>query len=82
MFPTDSGTPQGGIISPILANMVLDGIEEVVKRHKARFQKMKDGVILYRHTNRLNFIRYADDFVITGHSPKYLRLLQKILKFS
>ncbi|MBK6303304.1 MAG: hypothetical protein IPF43_05145 [Arcobacter sp.] len=82
LFPTDSGTPQGGIISPILANMVLDGIEEVVKRHKARFQKMKDGVILYRHTNRLNFIRYADDFVITGHSPKYLRLLQKILKFS
>jgi len=77
LFPTDSGTPQGGIISPILANMVLDGIEEVVKRHKARFQKMKDGVILYRHTNRLNFIRYADDFVITGHSPKYLRLLQK-----
>lgn len=63
LFPTDSGTPQGGIISPILANMVLDGIEEVVKRHKARFQKMKDGVILYRHTNRLNFIRYADDCV-------------------
>jgi hypothetical protein len=24
---------------------------------------MKDGVILYRHTNRLNFIRYADDCV-------------------
>ena len=36
---------------------------EVVNRHKARFQKMKDGVILYRHTNRLNFIRYADDCV-------------------
>jgi RNA-directed DNA polymerase len=49
LFPTDSGTAQGGIISPILANMVLDGIEEVVKSHKTRFQKMKDGVILSSH---------------------------------
>lgn len=27
LFPTDTGTPQGGIVSPILANMALDGIE-------------------------------------------------------
>ena len=77
LFPTDAGTPQGGIISPILANMVLDGIEDIVKNHKARFQKMVNGVIIYRHTNRLNFIRYADDFVITGRTPEDLRLVQK-----
>ena len=77
LFPTDAGTPQGGIISPILANMVLDGIENIVKNHKARFQKMVNGVIIYRHTNRLNFIRYADDFVITGRTPEDLRLVQK-----
>jgi RNA-directed DNA polymerase len=77
LFPTDAGTPQGGIISPILANMVLDGIEDIVKNHKARFQKMVNGVILFRYTNRLNFIRYADDFVITGRTPEDLRLVQK-----
>ena len=32
-FPTESGTPQGGIISPIIANMVLDGLEEVINLH-------------------------------------------------
>ena len=77
LFPTQAGTPQGGIISPILANMVLDGIEAIVKSHKAKFQKMKDGVILYRYSNHFNFIRYADDWIVIGNSPKHLRLLQK-----
>jgi RNA-directed DNA polymerase len=77
LFPTQAGTPQGGIISPILANMVLDGIEAIVQSHKVRFQKMKDGVVLYRYSNHFNFIRYADDWVVIGNSPKHLRLLQK-----
>jgi RNA-directed DNA polymerase len=51
LFPTDQGTPQGGIISPILANMTLDGIEELLA---ARFPGMK-----------VHFIRYADDFLVT-----------------
>ncbi len=50
LFPTDRGTPQGGIISPILANMTLDGIEGLLM---ARFPKMK-----------VHFIRYADDFLV------------------
>ena len=77
LFPIEAGTPQGGIISPILANMVLDGIEAIVKSHKTKFQKIKDGVILYRYSNHSNFIRYADDWVVIGNSPKHLRLLQK-----
>ena len=51
LFPTDLGTPQGGIISPILANMALDGIEDLIME---KYPKMK-----------VHFVRYADDFVVT-----------------
>ena len=54
---------KGGIISPTLANMVLDGLESQLKRHLGvtRAKKLK-----------LNVVRYADDFVITGVSPEVL----------
>ena len=57
--PTAEGTPQGGIVSPTAANMALDGLE---RRLQARFQG--------RH--KVNLVRYADDFVITGASPALL----------
>jgi len=59
MYPSRKGTPQGGIISPTLSNMTLDGLEEVVRRAVPR-------------RNRVNFIRYADDFIITGKSKRLL----------
>ena len=54
IFPTKAGTPQGGIISPTLANMVLDGLEERINK------------ALPRRGNRINFVRYADDFIVTA----------------
>jgi RNA-directed DNA polymerase len=59
LYPTRKGTPQGGIISPTLANMTLDGLEQVVKDAVPR-------------RSRVNFIRYADDFIITGKSKRLL----------
>jgi len=59
LFPTEAGTPQGGIISPLLANMVLDGLE----RH------LKDA---FPRRAKINFIRYADDFVITAVSQEII----------
>jgi RNA-directed DNA polymerase len=59
VFPTEAGSPQGGIASPALANMALDGLEAVA--HKAA-----------PHNQKINVIRYADDFVITGASKEVL----------
>jgi RNA-directed DNA polymerase len=56
LYHTDKGTPQGGIISPILANMTLDGIESILNE---RYPDVK-----------VHFIRYADDFLITAPSKE------------
>lgn len=58
-FPTKKGTPQGGIISPMLANMTLDGLEQAI--HAAVPRRM-----------RVNFSRYADDFIVTAKSKAIL----------
>lgn len=60
LFPTERGTPQGGVISPILANITLDGIEAMIdeKYH------------LKQNTKKVNFVRYADDFIVTADSEE------------
>ena len=67
LFPTEAGTPQGGIISPTLANLTLDGLERLLKQ---TFRQRKiDGKM---HSPKVNFVRYADDFIITGCSKELL----------
>jgi RNA-directed DNA polymerase len=63
LHPTEEGTPQGGIISPVLANLALDGLEPLLKNHFKKHRTRRDKV---------NLIRYADDFVITGSSKELL----------
>jgi RNA-directed DNA polymerase len=60
LFPTDKGTPQGGIISPILANLTLDGMQEAI------------GQSVRRKGDKVNFVRYADDFIGTGATREIL----------
>ena len=68
LFPTEAGTPQGGIISPALANWALDGLQDQLARHcSQRFY-----VNGRRTRPKVNLVRYADDFVITGHSKELL----------
>jgi RNA-directed DNA polymerase len=57
--PTEEGTPQGGVISPTLMNMTLNGLEQAVK-----------GVTSRR--DKINVVVYADDFIITGVSKEVL----------
>jgi RNA-directed DNA polymerase len=59
LFATKAGTPQGGIISPALSNMTLDGLEKILQQYFPR-------------NTQVNFIRYADDFVITGRTKEIL----------
>ena len=67
LFPTEAGTPQGGIISPTLANLTLDGLEPLLKQHFPR--KYVDGKTI---SPKINLIRYADDFIITGTTKDVL----------
>lgn len=72
LFSTESGTPQGGIISPTLANLTLDGMEKMLK---AKFRDTTRTSAEGKRTPykpKVNFVRYADDFVITGFSKELL----------
>ena len=59
LFPTQAGTPQGGVASPLLANWTLDGMEATVK-----------GLFGYRP--KVHVIRYADDFVVVAETKEIL----------
>ena len=63
-YRTLAGTPQGGVISPVIANLALDGLEEVAR--SAVPPRSKES------RSKVHVIRYADDFVITAASRKLL----------
>jgi RNA-directed DNA polymerase len=70
LYPTEAGFPQGGICSPTLANMTLDGLEAKLKT--------------FRWQDKVHMVRYADDFIITGTSREILEnevkpLIEKFL---
>ncbi len=65
LFATEAGTPQGGIISPVIANMALDGLEAIIH---ASVGPTKHA----RGKFKINVVRYADDFVVTGISKEIL----------
>ena len=67
-YDTISGTPQGGIISPVLANLALDGLEH---RLREAFPLRGKGSESGRAA-QVHLVRYADDFIITGNSQELL----------
>ena len=67
LFPTKTGTPQGSAISPIICNMVLDGLEKAIK--DVYHKRTVNGKAYFP---KVNFVRYADDFIVTGESPELL----------
>ena len=72
LHPTLKGTPQGGIVSPLAANIALDGLEDILNQE-------------FSPKDKVNLVRYADDFVITGASKELLEkkvrpLVEEFLK--
>ena len=58
--PTKTGTPQGGVISPLLANIGLHGLEQLIKTTNPK----------------LGIVRYADDFIVTARDKESLEKAQ------
>ena len=69
---TEMGTPQGGIISPTLANITLNGMEVGLRR----FLRTELGYDRAEKA-KVNLARYADDFVVTGDSKELLETVVK-----
>jgi RNA-directed DNA polymerase len=62
---TEEGVPQGGIVSPVIANLALDGLEQMLQE---RYPK---GTRRAREA-QVHLVRFADDWVITGSSKELL----------
>jgi len=65
LYRNTSGTPQGGLVSPILANMALDGMEHVLKEH---FPGKK-----------VHLIRFADDFLVTAETQEVAEQCKEVI---
>lgn len=72
-----SGTPQGSVISPLLANIALNGLQEVLE-NISEYHPTNP----YEETlkNPFSYIRYADDFLITSQSKSALEVVRTIVE--
>lgn len=78
LFPTESGSPQGGSISSLYANMTLDGLEKTIQD---KYHRNSKGIITQyqRAKTKVNLVRYADDFIITANSKEIAEELKNIV---
>jgi RNA-directed DNA polymerase len=64
LYPTEAGVPQGGVASPVMMNLALNGLERHIK---GAFPKSQSGM-----RTKIHVIKFADDFIITGRSKAFL----------
>ena len=78
---TDKGTPQGGTISPLLANVALHGMEDMLKQYIETIPLRSGGRVISKQQRRLTLgvIRYADDLVVIHPELEVVQNCQKLL---
>ncbi len=79
---TSEGTPQGGVISPLLANIALHGLENTLKQHAATLKLRHPSgktMSVQAKQQSLTFIRYADDFVVLHENKAVVQGCQEII---
>ena len=75
---TDSGTPQGGVISPLLANIAFHGMEEALGvRYRLRKNRPYASEL---HPKSVGLVRYADDFVVFCHTQDEAETAKRTLE--
>ena len=72
---TNKGTPQGGVCSPLLANIALHGLEEMLDNFAATLPGIKRN-----NKGALNFIRYADDFIVMHPDKEIVLKCQQLIQ--
>ena len=78
-FPTTMGTPQGGLLSPLLANIALHGLEEYLNVTYKEYHSPK-GYVTYITNGKYRVVRYADDFVIFARNKEDIMAIPDILQ--
>jgi RNA-directed DNA polymerase len=79
MFPTDEGSPQGGVISPTYANMVLDGMEPMILDVYWRSRVKKTFSVKYNN-HKVHMVRFADDFIVTASDKETLEDIKSMIE--
>jgi RNA-directed DNA polymerase len=77
LFPTTEGTPQGGVISPLLANIALHGMEELIKGLAPKFDMRRidnTQMSVRDKLKSISLIRYADDFLVLHEDLEVVKL--------
>lgn len=79
LYPTIEGSPQGGVISPTYANMVLDGLEPMILDVYWRSRVKKTFSIKY-NAHKVHVVRFADDFIVTASDKKTLEEIKPMIE--
>jgi len=70
LFPSEEGTPQGGVISPILANFALNGMQRLLRERYGNNSNNRP---------KIHLVRYADDFVVAAPTKEKVEEIKELL---